>query len=128
MRGVTKYSSIWLNKSSDPLGKLPWRSDGSKYLSNAERVIVDHAVRAWMRHGAGHTCAAPPLARLPRGNYPVPRENSQAARRPAAQPGGRQAAQPGGRPLRSILGVGVSVGLVVLNVCRVVARQTRAAA
>lgn len=60
--GVVKTSSIWLNgvdAKNERTGR-PWISDGSKYLSPGERVLVKHAVEMWARYGKHTLVTIPP--------------------------------------------------------------------
>lgn len=49
--GVTEYSSMWLNTKSNSSYSMPWESDDSKYLSEAEKVLVDLTVAEWKAKG-----------------------------------------------------------------------------
>lgn len=59
MKGQTKYSSIWLNQQSSSNTGLRWESDGSKNLSNEEKVLVDLAVSEWKRSGGNRVVHIP---------------------------------------------------------------------
>jgi len=50
-KGTTKYSSIWLNKTSNNSCRYSWESDDDKYLSPSERAIVDKVIREWKSRG-----------------------------------------------------------------------------
>mmetsp|Transcript_13740 Transcript_13740/g.24344 ORF Transcript_13740/g.24344 Transcript_13740/m.24344 type:complete len:260 (-) Transcript_13740:1188-1967(-) len=52
MKGTLKYSSVWLNQqSSGSEAQRPWQSDGSKFLSKGEQLLVNIAVRSWKEGG-----------------------------------------------------------------------------
>lgn len=53
LRGQVHYSSIWLNQQSSSIGRLVWKQDGSKYLSQLETGLVDAAVAVWKTNGPG---------------------------------------------------------------------------
>jgi hypothetical protein len=55
MNGETRYSSIWLNKTENKDGPLPWSSDGDKLMSSLKRQIVDFAVGEWKNRGRNIT-------------------------------------------------------------------------
>jgi hypothetical protein len=55
MNGVTKYSSIWLNKTENASSPMPWYSDGDKMMSSLESQILDFAVSEWKNRGKNIT-------------------------------------------------------------------------
>ena len=59
MQGKLKYSSIWLNKQSSNQYKHKWASDGSKMLSDGERLLVDLAFDRWKSDGTGKVIDIP---------------------------------------------------------------------
>eukprot|EP01036_Dinobryon_divergens_P028389 gene28389-37323_t len=50
-KGETKYSSAWLNMTTNSSCAYSWKSDGSKHLCPKERQIVDKAVSEWKQRG-----------------------------------------------------------------------------
>eukprot|EP01036_Dinobryon_divergens_P025744 gene25744-34321_t len=50
-KGETKYSSVWLNMTTNSSCSYPWESDGDKNLCAKERQIVDKAVNEWKKRG-----------------------------------------------------------------------------
>lgn len=50
-KGLTKYSSIWLNKTNNTSCAFPWESDNDKNLSAKEKQIVDQAIQEWKQKG-----------------------------------------------------------------------------
>lgn len=59
-KGATSYSSVWLNTKTNTSFSIPWESDGSKLLSEAEKVIVDLAVSEWKARGTNKVVEIPP--------------------------------------------------------------------
>ena len=53
LKGVLRYSSIWLNMQASRVGELEWTTDGDKNLSHSEQNLVQLGVGAWMRSGPG---------------------------------------------------------------------------
>ena len=61
--GEVEYSSVWLNQQNhslrQPLQEMPWKSDGSKYLSSWEKIMVDTALEEWMQRGVAGVVGVP---------------------------------------------------------------------
>jgi len=57
--GKIRYSSIWLNKTSNTSYPNKWYSDDSQYLSQGEQELVTFAVQEWAKHGPHHICEIP---------------------------------------------------------------------
>lgn len=53
LQGQAKFSSIYLNMQSGDKRGLKWRSDGSKYVSEEEKVLIEVAIAAWKDRGRG---------------------------------------------------------------------------
>lgn len=59
MQGKLKYSSIWLNMQSSNQYRHKWASDGSKMLSDGERLLVDLVFNRWKVNGTGKVIDIP---------------------------------------------------------------------
>lgn len=71
MKGVVKYSSIWLNKQSSNRTRKSWTSDGNKNLSNGEQALVNLAISEWRVHGGGKVVRIPDSLNRTLKNPPV---------------------------------------------------------
>lgn len=63
-KGTTKYSSVWLNETSNKDCEFPWESDNDRNLCASERAIVDRVITEWKKRGKHIvvTITQPPLA------------------------------------------------------------------
>ena len=53
--GELRFSSVWLNGTS----QFAAETDGSRYLSDPEKILVNYCWEEYIKHGASHVFTIP---------------------------------------------------------------------